>query len=201
MTNDCDTESRLAALRSGDMTVLPELFQAYRPKLRQMVRFRLGPQLAARVDPSDVLQDGYIEAQQRIDEYLRQPKVSFFIWIRGMVWNRLQKLQRAHIGTQRRSVSREERINLPEGSSVAVAMALTTPSEKMAKAELHNSIQKAINDLSESDRDVILMRYFEGLTNLEIAQALSLTPAGATMRHGRALSRLRASLERHLQPP
>jgi RNA polymerase sigma-70 factor (ECF subfamily) len=194
----CSTiDQQLSVLRSGDSRVLPELFQSYRPRLRDMVRIRIGAQLASRIDPSDVLQEAFIDAQRRVGEYMKHPEVSFFIWLRGMVWNRLRKLQRRHIGAQRRSVERE--VNLPEDASVAVANSLTSPSEKMARSELRQVVETAIDELNESDREVILMRYFEGLSNSEVAAALSLTPAGATMRHGRALTRLKDVLQRRLR--
>ena len=197
MSHEPNTENQLAALRAGDVA-LHDVFEQLRPKLRRTVRLRLAPNLAARVDPSDVLQEAYLEAQQRVSEYLKEPSVGIFVWLRGLVWDRLLKARRAHVETKMRSVDREERIELPGDASLAIATSLTTPSEKMAAAELRAAVRNSIHELAEPDREVILMRYFEHMTNAQIAEALSITPAGATMRHGRALSRLKDVLQRQL---
>ena len=189
MTNTRDLQ--LDALLNGDRRVLPDLFQSYRTRLRQMVRLRIGPQLAARVDPSDVLQEAFIEAQRRVDEFIAEPKVSFFIWLRGLVFNRMRKTQRAHLGTQLRSVDREKELDLPEAASLAIVNSLTSPSQKVARTELRQIIEQSIQKLKEMDREIILMRYFEGLSNTDVAQALDISESTSTMRHVRAIQRLK----------
>ena len=117
-----ETMSCLVALRGGKSSALAELYQHYRPRLRQMVQLRIDPRLAARVDPSDVLQEAFLDAARQVDNYLKDPRVVVYIWLRGLAWKRLLKLQRDHLGAQRRAVSRE--VDLPGNSSLRLAQQL-----------------------------------------------------------------------------
>jgi RNA polymerase sigma-70 factor (ECF subfamily) len=194
------TEAWLRRLRDGEIAALAELFDCYRSKLRQMLQLRMGTQLAVRLDPSDVLQEVYLDATRKIDSYLHDPRVSLFVWLRGLTFDRLLKLQRHHLGAQCRAADRE--LQLPERSSAALARQLLAPgvrpSTALLKAEIQDRVQQALNKLDHADREVILMRHFEEMSNNEVAEVLGLTVSGATMRHGRALSRLRQILKADL---
>jgi RNA polymerase sigma-70 factor, ECF subfamily len=191
-----ETMSCLVALRGGKSSALAELYQHYRPRLRQMVQLRIDPRLAARVDPSDVLQEAFLDAARQVDNYLKDPQVVVYIWLRGLAWKRLLKLQRDHLGAQRRAVSRE--VDLPGNSSLRLARQLmaqgSSPSKALMQKELQQRVRHAMARLSPEDREVILMRKFEALSNIEVAQALGLSEAAACMRYGRAIYRLKELL-------
>ena len=195
-----ETEQWLSRLKHGEMGALVDLFEFYRPELREMIRLRIGSQLAARFDPSDVLQEAYLDATCKVESYLQDPRVSAYVWLRGLTWDRLMKLQRKHLRTQRRTVTRET--PLPERSSVLLAKQLLcdslSPSRQFVKQELRQRVGQAIDRLSDEDREVILMRHFECMSNNQVAEALELSVSGATMRHGRALVRLKEQLTRDL---
>jgi RNA polymerase sigma-70 factor (ECF subfamily) len=191
-----DTSACLQRVRAGDRTALAALFHSYRAALRRMVELRLDGRLAARLDPSDVLQEVYLDMAGQIDGYLRQPAVTFYVWLRGLTWERLLKLQRRHLGAECRAVGREEALPLDSSSALAHQFLArgASPSDVLVQEELRHRVQQALAKLDEKDREVILMRDFEGMTNGEVAQALGLSPSGATMRHGRALYRLKEIL-------
>lgn len=197
-----EIEPWLQSLARGDAGALAALFNFYRPRLRQMVRLRLDKRLAPRLDPSDVLQEIYLDAARQAADYLRRPKVSFYIWLRGLAWERLLKLQRRHLSAQRRSVNRE--LVLPAKSSALLAAQLMMQSAKARDAllqkELQQRVQQALTRLPADDREVILLRHFEGLSNNEVAQTLALSPSAATMRYGRALLRLKEILAAEAPP-
>ena len=183
-------------LACGDSQALAEAFGYFRPRLRSMVQMRLDPRLAARVDPSDVLQEAYLDAAQQVQAYVARPRVMLYVWLRGLAWERLLKVQRRHLGTQRRAVGRE--LSLPAESSIMLARQVfaqgPTPSEAMQQDELRQRLLRGLEQLHPVDREVILMRHFEGMSNNEVAEALGVKPAGATMRYGRALFRLKELL-------
>jgi len=187
------TMDLLARIRTGDQNALAELFNFHRPRLQQMVQLRMDRRLAARVDASDVLQDVYLDADRQIKSYLQQPRVAFYVWLRGLAWERLLNLQRDHLGAQCRAVSRE--MPLPAESSALLAKALLahgpSPSQALMQEELRWGLQSALQRLDPEDREVILMRHYEEMSNTEVAQALGLGASGATMRYGRALFRLK----------
>jgi RNA polymerase sigma-70 factor (ECF subfamily) len=161
-----------------------------------MVELRLDARVAARLDPSDVLQEVYLDMAGKIEGYLRQPKVNFYVWLRGLAWERLLKLQRRHLGAECRAVGREEALPLDSSSALAGQCLApgTSPSDAALKEELRHRVQLALAKLDEKDREVILMRDFEGMTNGEVAQTLGLKASTATMRYGRALYRLKEIL-------
>src|SRR5262249_34670923 len=155
------------------------LLDEYHDRLRRMVALRLDPRLQGRVDPSDVLQETYLEASKQLADYLRDPALPFFLWLRQLAGHRLYKLHRHHLGTRIRDAGREVSLYrgaLPEASSVALAAQLLgrecRPSEAVARAELKLRLQDALNRMDALDREVLTLRHFEQLTSAEVAREL-----------------------------
>src|SRR5262249_35493669 len=119
-TREPDTEQLLEAFQRGDASARGRLLDRHRTRLRQMVTLRLDRRLAARVDPSDVVQEALAEADRRLSDYARERPLPFYPWLRAIAWERLAKLHRRHLHAQRRSVGREE-IALPEDSALELA--------------------------------------------------------------------------------
>jgi RNA polymerase sigma-70 factor (ECF subfamily) len=190
------TSECLRRVGDGDTAALAVLFDSYRDQLHRMVELRLDGRVAARLDPSDVLQEVYLDMAGQIDGYLRQPQVNFYVWLRGLTWERLLKLQRRHLGAECRMVGREQALPLESSSAFARQLLATgaSPSDDMVQKELRHRVQLALAKLDEKDREVILMRDFEGMTNGEVAQTLGLSASATTMRYGRALYRLKEFL-------
>jgi RNA polymerase sigma-70 factor (ECF subfamily) len=188
-----ETERLLKQARAGQTAAVDQLLARHRPFLRQLVRLRLDPQLRVRVDPSNVVQAAQIEAVRRLDSYLQSPAMPFRLWLRQIAYDRLLMLHRRHVGAARRDVQRE--VALPDRSSLALAQKLvapgSSPGEQLAQRELARRVRQALAQLAETDRDLLLMRNFEGLSNQEVAQVLQINPAAASQRYGRALLRLR----------
>jgi RNA polymerase sigma-70 factor (ECF subfamily) len=191
------TDVWLDRSRRGDPTALAELFNHYRSRLKQMVQFRMDQHLAARIDASDVLQEVYLDVAGQIENYLQEPKVCFYVWLRGLTWERLLKLQRRHGGAKCRAVGRERPLPVEASSLLAakVVAAGSSPSSSLRRKELGQRLQDALAKLGADDREVILMRDFEDMSNGEVAEALGLSASAATMRYGRALVRLKKMLE------
>ena len=166
-----------------------------------MIGLRLDPVLARRVDASDVVQDVLIEAAQRLREYLKNPVMPFQLWLRHLAQDRIIDTHRRHRLAQRRSVDREQPIARPawaDESSVSLVAHLIdtdrTPTSEAIRHELQRRLASAIDQLSDDDREIVLMRHHEALSNQEVAGLLGLTEAAASMRYLRALRRLRAVL-------
>jgi RNA polymerase sigma-70 factor (ECF subfamily) len=167
-------------------------------RLRRMIALRLDPRIQVRVDPSDVLQETYLEASRQLSDYLRNPVLPFFLWLRQLAGNRLSKLHRRHLGTQKRSTGREVSLYrgaLPEASSAALAAHLLgrecRPSEHAIRAELKIRLQEALNRMDPLDREVLSLRHFEQLTTPEVARVLEISEAAAAKRYLRALLKLK----------
>ena len=176
-------------------------FQGCRAKLRRMVEFRLDRRLQGRIDASDVLQDAFLEASQRFEEYRRQPPMPVFLWLRFLVAQRLTTLHRRHLGVQARDASLEVSLSsgpLPAACSAALAAQLlgsfTSPSAAAVRAERAARLQEALNAMDPIDREVLSLRHFEQLSRAETAQVLAITESAAGKRYLRAVQRLKKLL-------
>ena len=156
--NSADTARLLEQARGGDKAALNELLSRHRSRLRLMVEMRLDTRRQARLDASDVVQDAYIEVTERLDDYLRDPKVPLFLWLRLIVGERLLKLHRHHLGTQMRDAGREVSLYrgaLPAASSAALAAQLlgkyTSPTQPAVRAEHHQVIDRPVRPLRPPD--------------------------------------------------
>jgi RNA polymerase sigma-70 factor (ECF subfamily) len=174
---------------------------SYRGRLKRMVKLRLDPRVQRRIDPSDVVQEAYLEVSRKLADYLRDPKLPFFLWLRLLTAQKLALAHRQHLGVQARDAGREVslyRDAFPAASSAALAAQLlgkfTTPSQAAVRAELKLRIQEALNSMDEMDREVLTLRHFEQLSNAETALVLGIKPTAAANRYVRALERLRGIL-------
>jgi RNA polymerase sigma-70 factor (ECF subfamily) len=187
------TRGLLDEVRAGHAAAIDQLLARHRAYLRRLVALRIDPQLQARVDPSDVVQEAQLEAARRLEGYLQNPALPFRLWLRQITYDRLLMLRRRHVEAARRSVQRD--VALPDRSSLALARQLlasgSTPSERLSRRELARRVRQAMARLTETDRDILLLRNFEGLSNQEVAQLLGITLTAASQRYGRALLRLR----------
>jgi RNA polymerase sigma-70 factor (ECF subfamily) len=191
-----ETQSLLLQADSGDRQAFEELFARHRPALRRAVELRLDAKLRARVDPSDVVQETQLEAFQRLPDYLERRPMPFRLWLRKTAYERLLKVQRQHLKTAKRAAGRE--VPLPQESSLLLAEQLLaagpTPSQQVAKRELVRRLRSALSELPSAQREVLLMRNFEGLSYQEVAYILDIDAAAARKRYGRALLQLRHRL-------
>ena len=188
------TEELVHRVRAGDRDALATLFAGYRTRLRLMVRLRLDRRLQGRIDPSDVLQDAYLDVAQRLPEYVARPEMPFYLWLRLLTGQRLLALHRRHLGAQMRDAGQEVSLYrgaLPQASSASLAAQLlgrlTSPTQAAIRAELQIKLQEALNELDPIDREVLALRHFEELTNNETATVLGLQKAAASNRYIRAL--------------
>lgn len=195
------TESLLRRAAQGEEGALAELFDGYRGRLRRMVRLRLDRRLQGRVDPSDVIQDAYLDLSRKLPEYAARPNLPIYLWLRLVVGERLLRVHRQHLGAAMRDADREISINqgvVPRASSASLAAQLlghfTSASRALVRAEMQHQLQDALDNLDPVDREVIAMRHFEDLSNDEVAAALSLTKGAASKRYVRAMLRLKAQI-------
>jgi RNA polymerase sigma-70 factor, ECF subfamily len=193
-----DTEQLLERAGRGDPAARQELLIGHRDRLRRMVALRLDRRLAARVDPSDIVQESLAEAHQHLSEYLVRRPLPFYAWLRQFAWERVAKQYERHVRAQRRSVTREEAPPLPDESVAQLAHRLiasaTSPSRRLLREELRDRVRSALACLKPHDREILVLRYLEGLSNSETAAVLRIGESTVGMRHLRALERLRELL-------
>jgi RNA polymerase sigma-70 factor (ECF subfamily) len=200
--SNLDTDVLLDRARAGDRRAENQLLLRNRHRLRTMVRLRLDPRVAARIDPSDVVQETLLEAHRRLADYLQRPPVPFYSWLRQIAWDKLVNLQQQHLETKRRSIRRETKppaAVLSDDSIAVLAKRLPSldagPHQRLVRAEQRVRVREALQQIAEPDRELLTLRYMEELSIEEIGSVLGLKESAVKMRHLRALQRLRALLD------
>jgi RNA polymerase sigma-70 factor (ECF subfamily) len=201
-----ETEELIDRAARGDDAARNQLLAQHRDRLKRMVAVHLDRRLAARVDPSDIVQEALLDAHRELSDYLRSRPLPVYLWLRQLAWHRLLKWHRAHIKVQKRSVGREEpwELALPEESAVQLAQCLmaagTSPSRRLIRDELRRRVRDALEAAPPRDREILVMRHLEEMSAAEIAATLGITERAAKARHTRALERLRSLLEEDSSP-
>jgi RNA polymerase sigma-70 factor, ECF subfamily len=200
-----ETQQLLDLARAGDAAARNSLLERHREALRRMVGLRMDPLLRRRLDASDIVQDVLVEADRRLADYLEAARMPFQVWLRHLARDHLIDAHRRHRGAARRSIDREQSPASsldPDQSALDLADLVRdrqlTPAAAATHHELETRFQSAIESLDETDREVILLRHFEQLSNQETAAALELSEPAAGMRYLRAMRRLRSLLA---EPP
>lgn len=195
------SDDLLARATAGETQALAEVFVLHRDRLKQMVRLRLDRRLLGRLDPSDVLQEAYLDIARRLPEYQANPAMPFYLWMRFLTGQKLIDLHRHHLGAKMRDAGQEVSLYhgaLPQASSVSLAAQLvgrlTSASRAAMRAELQLQVQEALNSMDPLDREILTLRHFEMLSNEETAKVLGLKKTAASNRYVRALKRLKEIL-------
>jgi RNA polymerase sigma-70 factor (ECF subfamily) len=200
--SDDQTKILIDAARAGDIDAVNRLFEKHRGPVHRLVQMRLDHKVRQRVDVSDVVQDVMIEASGRLEKYLDDPAMTFHLWLRQIAWDRIIDTYRRHRVSAKRNMDREQAMSVPAGadhSTMELAVQLCdpglTPAAAASQREIAAKVESVIELLNDQDREIIVMRHYEHLSNLEISEALNLNPPAASMRYLRALRRLREFFE------
>ena len=206
MTHELPEQSEIIQqLQSGREEALAELYLLVRERLRRVIDFRLDYRLGGRVSHSDVLQETYVRASQRIESYLQKPDMPFFVWLRLEANQRMLEIHRFHFGAEKRDIRREVKLQgKQEGqgnTSVQLAAHLvgqmTSASGVFEKARQIEALEKTLSEMNDTDREVIALRHFEELSNVEAAKVLGIASEAASKRYIRALKRLKEIMQQH----
>jgi len=199
MSADSRSEQQLLdAAGGGDERAFAALIERHKTRLERMVQLRMDRRLRGRVDPADVVQDAYLAARNKFQQYRADPRMPFYLWLRLEVGQKLVDVHRFHLGAKMRDAGQEVSLHrgaLPQVTSMSLAEhllgKLTTASHAAMRVELKLRVQEALNNLDPHDREVLILRHFEELSNAEAAEVLGIKPTAAINRYVRALKRLR----------
>ncbi|MCA9131059.1 MAG: sigma-70 family RNA polymerase sigma factor [Planctomycetales bacterium] len=188
-----ETHQLLDRIAQGDSSALDTLVAAHRNYMRRIIELRMEEGLRCRVDPSDIVQETSMAVCKRINEFLVQRPSTFRVWLRYQTLERIVDARRHHFA-QKRTVKREYRIT--DASSMSIAQRLRSgPSQILRKKELAEQVRGVLDRLPDTDREILLLRYMEELTNQEAAEVLGIEPAASRKRLGRAMRRLAELLD------
>jgi len=194
-------DPQIEDLRRNGQQCLAEAFSRYQDRLERIVDLRLDPRLSGRVDAADVVQEAFIEASKRLPRFLENPTVSVFVWVRGVTLDTLIHVHRRHLAKMR-DAGREVSLSLgptPQVSSISLAgwlvADLTSPSQAAMRDEVAKKVEEVLEAMDEIDREVLILRHFEQLSNDEVASIVGVKKAATSRRYIRALKRFREVME------
>jgi len=201
MPNALELAGELDQLRTRGEEAVAELFGRYRDKLLRMIAFRLDSRIIGKVDGEDILQDAFVETARRIQDYLDQPTVPFFVWLRQITKQVLIDTHRRYLGAKMRDVNQEVALDqwasastTSSGLIAQLADSLTSPSQFAVREEALWELRTALERMDEIDREVLVLRHLEELSNNEVAQILGIDKYAASKRYLRALERLKGTM-------
>ena len=194
--DSAETIDLLSRVEAGDASARDELLHRHQATIRRSVGRRLDVKLRSRVDPSDVIQETQLDVIRRLDEFVERRPMPFRLWLIKLTHQRLIKVERHHLAAAKRSVVRE--LPLPEHSSVRLGRHFVSrelsPVQRLSQQELGRRVRRAIASLPENDREILLLRNFEQLSNADAAQLLDISKETTKKRYARALVRLHTHL-------
>ena len=184
----------------GGNEAFNEILCRHRDRLKRMVGLRMNHKLQGRVDASDVIQETFVEASRALESYLDNPKISVFLWLRRLAGEKLIQAHRKHLGAEKRTANREQPIfgGVPAATSQVMAIQLsgklTSPSIAAEKKESKDELMEALEQMGEVDREILMLRHFEQLSNQETAEVVGMNYEAVKKRYIRALDKLRTIL-------
>jgi RNA polymerase sigma-70 factor (ECF subfamily) len=194
-----EVQTLLSRAREGDAAAEERLLELVREPLRRLIAQRMNRAVMRREDASDVVQLVLVEVHQRLREFVKKPTMSFQLWVQLIARDHINDAHRRNVTAQKRSLKREQPAAAVDHSSLELAARLVdperTPASEAACRELERMMEAALDSLEPDDRRIVHMRHHEKRSNQEVAEALGLTEAAASMRHLRAVRRLQALLK------
>ncbi len=186
-----------AGICMNDSSVFEELCDKYRLVLRSIVEARMDRRMIQRLDASDIVQEALLEAFRRLDDFNQRKPMPLAAWLRETAIQQLQIAVRKHRTAASRSVLRQ--VSYEESSVCRLAEQMTaivqTAEDRHQIVEDAERTWRCLNELSDVDREILLLRYVNGLSNAASAELLNVTETVASKRHCRALVRLQNRLK------
>lgn len=197
----------LAAARASGGEHLGRLLEVYRTYLKLLARTQLSLHLQARVNPSDIVQETFLEAYRDFPQFRGNTEAEFLAWLRRILVNNLARLCERHMQAKKRDVrcelSLEQLGALVDRSSARmeslVAATTSSPSASAQRQERATMLAEHLSQLSEDHRQVIVLRHLEDLPFDEVGRQMGRTSGAVRMLWLRAIDQLRRNMnEEHL---
>lgn len=199
---EAGTVELVARAQGGEGEAREELFRRYGARVLAIARARLGARLRGALESGDILQEALLEALRGLERFEMRDESSLIRWLAQLVEHRITARASYH-GAAKRSASvvpiapADEAGGVPAGESRAQEppSPLAGPRSLLEQRETADAVQGALAELSERQRELVLLRDYAGASWDEVARAVGApSAAAARMLHARALVRLGALL-------
>lgn len=187
---DLLTAGLLARARAGDQRAFDALFERVAERALAYIRARLGPRLRGKVEAVDVLQEAYVTAFGKLDDFAYRGPGSFAAWVCRIAGHVVADAADHFGALKRRS---------PDGTRNVTALidrarSRTGPATAAERAEQLERLEAALDELADDERQALLLRYFHERTLDEVAEELGLHVSAVRRLIGRAMSRVGRAL-------
>ena len=201
-SSSTNPQQLLARVKGGADEQLGRLLELYRNYLSLLAESQLDRKLRARSSPSDIVQETMLEAHRDFRQFRGRSEAELMAWLRRILVNNLARTIEMHVLAEKRDIRREvplERLNSSVERSTMRLCALEgrdeTPSAQVEQREKAVILADLMSGLSESHRQVILLRNLQGLKFDEVARHMSRSVPAAKMLWVRAIKHLRQIYE------
>jgi len=195
--SECDTvpielELWIDAARRGDNQALGQALASCRDYLLLVASDRLEPELKAKGNASDLVQETFLRAQRGIEGFRGRTASEWRHWLRSILVRNLAKERRRFAATAKRQVQRE--VTIPDGIRLDCAANDESPSQDLERREREAALIEVLERLPDHYREVVIWHHREQLSFEEIGERREISAEAARKLWTRALGRLRKEL-------
>ncbi|MEY4567373.1 MAG: polymerase sigma-E factor [Planctomycetota bacterium] len=189
----------LALAKKGERSALGSLLEHYRPYLMVLAQRYLDPRLQGRLDPADVVQVTFLEAQRDLDSFRGEDIASMLAWLRNILRNNIASMHQHHLMTKKRSAHLEafSKTSTEEGQVELVDLLpseTTSPSQRAMRDEVAAELAASLMKLPETQKEALRLRYLEGWSLKKISDHLQKSEMAVAGLLKRGLQGLRQEL-------
>jgi RNA polymerase sigma-70 factor (ECF subfamily) len=191
---DESTTELLLRAKSGDAERLGRLLEQYRGYLLMLAHRCLDERLRRRIDPADIVQHTYLEAQRDLPHFRGATPAEFAAWIRNILKHNVASAVARHVSAQKRSIGREVNVGTDSGAANWFAQmpgSTTSPSRRVMREEAAMAMLDALAQIPETQAEAVRLRYMEGLSLAEICERMGKSETAAAGLLKRGLRKLR----------
>lgn len=181
---------------AGDRGALDELVVRHVDGLRAFVRLRVGPELRAKESNSDLVQSVCREVIQEARRFQHPSESAFKSWLFTTALRKIAD-RAEHWRAQKREAGREERLpsRADDGALLSYYRSISSPSQHAVAAEERERIERAFEELTDEQREVIVLARVAGLSRAEIAAQTGRSEGAVRVLLHRSLARLSEMLD------
>jgi RNA polymerase sigma-70 factor (ECF subfamily) len=187
-------EAGESAPAPGNGSRLGTLLERYHDSLRALARAQVGARLQGLVDPSDLVQETFLEACRDLDQFTGTSEAQWEAWLRCILKHNLAALIEKQVGTRKRD--RRRQVSLPHLLPAAGTSPVSSPSSQVQRREATTIVAEQLARLPGPYREVVRLRNLESLPFEEVARRMGRTPGAVRVLWLRALERLRQELKK-----
>jgi RNA polymerase sigma-70 factor (ECF subfamily) len=177
----------------GSLPAMERVLEPYRDYLTLVAQRAIGPEMAGKVGPSDLVQETFLAAHRHLATFRGGTEPAWRAWLKAILLHHLAN-QRRHHAADKRGGPRGAGGRSGAQQAQPLADLVTPPSRQLMRRERDRALEAALDRLPEHYRRVVGWHHHDRLGFDEIAARLGISTGAAQKLWARALVRLREFL-------